>query len=246
MSQKTKIEWTESTWNPISGCTKISRGCDNCYAEKMAFRLQAMGTKGYENAFEVTLHPEALTKPLKLKKPQMIFVNSMSDIFHDKVPDEFIFEIFEIMNKAHWHTFQVLTKRPKRLEALNDKLKWADNIWMGVSIESNDYIKRADYLRGCDAKTKFLSIEPLIGSVDKLDYTGLDWVIVGGESGFGAREMKKEWVVDVQEKCTNLNIPFFFKQWGGVNKKAAGRQLDGKIYDELPKIHENNLFKNVS
>ncbi len=242
MSQKTKIEWTESTWNPISGCTKISRGCDNCYAERMAKRLQAMGTKGYENGFEVTLHPEALQKPLKLKKPQMIFVNSMSDIFHDKVPNDFIFAIFEVMNKAHWHTFQVLTKRPKRLESLNKKLKWADNIWMGVSIESNDYIKRADYLRECDAKIKFLSLEPLIDSVDKLDYSGLDWIICGGESGYGAREIKKEWVIDIQQKCERFDIPFFFKQWGGVNKKATGRKLDGKIYDELPKIQEHGLL----
>lgn len=242
MSQKTKIEWTESTWNPISGCTKISKGCDNCYAERMAKRLQAMGTRGYENGFEVTLHPEALQKPLKLKKSQMIFVNSMSDIFHDKVPDDFIFAIFEVMNKAHWHTFQVLTKRPKRLEALNKKLKWADNIWMGVSIESNDYIKRADYLRECDAKIKFLSLEPLIDSVDKLDYSGLDWIICGGESGYGAREIKKEWVIDIQQKCERFDIPFFFKQWGGVNKKATGRKLDGKIYDELPKIQEQSLL----
>jgi protein gp37 len=242
MSQKTKIEWTESTWNPISGCTKISRGCDNCYAERMAKRLQAMGTRGYENGFEVTLHPHALQKPLKMKKPQMIFVNSMSDIFHDKVPDEFIFEIFEVMNKAHWHTFQVLTKRPKRLEALNKKLKWTDNIWMGVSIESNEYIKRADYLRECDAKIKFLSLEPLIDSVDKLDYSGLDWIICGGESGYGAREIKKEWVIDIQQKCERFNIPFFFKQWGGVNKKATGRKLDGKIYDELPTPSKQTLL----
>jgi len=242
MSQKTKIEWTESTWNPISGCTKISRGCDNCYAERMAKRLQAMGTKGYENGFEVTLHSEALQKPLKLKKPQMIFVNSMSDIFHDKVPDDFIFAIFEVMNKAHWHTFQVLTKRPKRLEALNKKLKWTDNIWMGVSIESNEYIKRADYLRECDAKIKFLSLEPLIDSVDKLDYSGLDWIICGGESGYGAREIKKEWVIDIQQKCERFNIPFFFKQWGGVNKKATGRKLDGKIYDELPTPSKQTLL----
>lgn len=242
MSQKTKIEWTESTWNPISGCTKISKGCDNCYAERMAKRLQAMGTRGYENGFEVTLHPEAIGKPLRLKKTQMIFVNSMSDIFHDEVPDEFIFEIFEVMNKAHWHIFQILTKRPKRLEKLNDRLKWGDNIWMGVTIESNDYVNRADYLRKCDAKVKFISIEPLIGSVDKLDYSGLDWIIVGGESGFGARPMDKEWVVDVRDKCAKFNIPFFFKQWGGVNKKQAGRLLDGNIYDELPQIEENTLF----
>jgi protein gp37 len=166
----------------------------------------------------------------------------MSDIFHDKVPDEFIFEIFDVMNRAHWHTFQVLTKRPKRLEALSGKLNWTDNIWMGVSIESNDYIKRADSLRKCDAKTKFFSIEPLIDSIDKLDYTGIDWVIVGGESGFGARELKKEWVVDVQQKCERHDIPFFFKQWGGVNKKVNGRKLDGKIYDALPTGKSKNLF----
>lgn len=242
MSQKSKIEWTESTWNPISGCDKISKGCDNCYAERMAHRLQAMGTKGYENGFAVTLHPESLLKPLKLKKPQMIFVNSMSDIFHDKVPDEFIFEIFDVMNKASHHIFQVLTKRPKRLEKLNDKLKWSDNIWMGVTIEANEYIDRADYLRKCDAKVKFLSIEPLISSVDKLDYNGLDWIIVGGESGFGARPMQKEWVIDVRDKCAKFDIPFFFKQWGGVNKKLAGRKLDGKIYDELPPIEGKTLF----
>ena len=243
MSQKSKIEWTESTWNPISGCTKISRGCDNCYAEKMAFRLQAMGTKGYENGFEVTLHPESLEKPLKLKKPQMIFVNSMSDIFHDKVPDAFIFEIFKVMNKASWHTFQVLTKRPKRLEKLNYKVHWSDNIWMGVTVESNDYVQRVDVLRqNCSAKVKFLSVEPLIDSVDRIDYTGIDWVIVGGESGSGARIMKKEWVVDVQQKCEKKRIPFFFKQWGGVNKKANGRKLDGKVYDELPISNNQTLF----
>lgn len=234
MSQKTKIEWTESTWNPISGCTKISKGCDNCYAEKMAKRLQAMGTKGYENGFKVTLHPESLHKPLKLKKPQMIFVNSMSDIFHKEVPDEFIFQIFEIMKKAHWHTFQLLTKRADRLEKLNDKLDWAENIWMGVTIESNDYVNRANYLRECSAKTKFLSLEPLIDSVDMLDYDGIDWVIVGGESGSGARIIKQEWVQEVQQKCEVHNIPFFFKQWGGTNKKKSGNKINNKTYEAMP------------
>lgn len=242
MSQKSKIEWTESTWNPISGCTKISKGCENCYAERMAYRLQAMGTKGYENGFEVTLHPEALNKPLKLRKPQMIFVNSMSDIFHDSVPDEYILDIFSVMNKASWHTFQVLTKRPKRLELLNKKLEWTNNIWMGVTVESNEYVSRVDYLRQCDAKIKFLSIEPLIDSVDKLNYANIDWVIVGGESGYGARPIKEEWVLDVMHKCNKQNIPFFFKQWGGVNKKAAGRKLGGKIYDAMPINKEYNLF----
>jgi len=241
MSSKSKIEWTESTWNPVSGCTKISRGCDNCYAERMAMRLKAMGTRGYENGFDVTLHPHALEKPLKLKKPQVIFVNSMSDIFHEKIPDEFIYQIFDVMNKANWHTFQVLTKRPKRLAKMASKLNWTDNIWMGVTVEENEYVDRVDYLRDCPAKIKFLSLEPLIDSVDNLDYTNIDWVIVGGESGYGAREMKKEWVLEIKDRCKTENIDFFFKQWGGVNKKKAGRELDGKYYDEMPKIFNSKL-----
>jgi protein gp37 len=239
---KSKIEWTESTWNPVSGCNKVSRGCDNCYAERMAKRLQAMGTKGYENGFEVTLHPHILEKPLRMKKSQIIFVNSMSDIFHDKIPDEYIIKIFETMNKAYWHTFQVLTKRPKRLEKIANKLKWTSNIWMGVTVEGNEYIDRVDYLRNCPANIKFLSIEPLIDSVNKLDYTGIDWVIVGGESGYGARVLEKRWVTEVKNRCLELNIPFFFKQWGGVNKKKAGRLLDEKIYDDMPKIFSNVLI----
>jgi len=231
---KSKIEWTESTWNPVSGCNKVSRGCDNCYAERMAIRLQAMGTRGYENGFEVTLHPNVLEKPLKMKKPQVIFVNSMSDIFHDKIPDEYIIKIFEVMNKAYWHTFQVLTKRPKRLEKIAHKLNWTKNIWMGVTVEANEYVDRVNYLRNSPAYIKFLSIEPLIDSVDRLDYTGIDWVIVGGESGYGARVLKKEWVLEVRDRCLELDIPFFFKQWGGVNKKKAGRLLDNKIYDAMP------------
>ncbi len=239
---KSKIEWTESTWNPVSGCTKITRGCDNCYAERMAMRLKAMGTRGYENGFDVTLHPHALEKPLKMKKPQVIFVNSMSDIFHEKIPDEFIIQIFDVMNRAYWHTFQVLTKRPKRLAKMVDKLNWTDNIWMGVTVEANEYVDRVDYLRDCSAKIKFLSLEPLIDSVDKLDYAGIDWVIAGGESGYGARVMQKEWVLEIRDRCKNENIDFFFKQWGGVNKKKAGRLLDGKIYDDMPEIFSNVLI----
>ena len=239
---KSKIEWTESTWNPVSGCTKISRGCDNCYAERMAMRLKSMGTRGYENGFDVTLQPHALEKPLKMKKPQVIFVNSMSDIFHEKIPDEFIMQIFNVMNRAYWHTFQVLTKRPKRLAKMASKLNWTDNIWMGVTVEANEYVDRVDYLRDCPAKTKFLSLEPLIDSVDKLDYTGIDWVIAGGESGYGARVMQKEWALEIRDRCENENIDFFFKQWGGVNKKKAGRLLDGKIYDDMPEIFSNVLI----
>ena len=234
---RSKIEWTESTWNPVSGCNKVSRGCENCYAERMAKRLQAMGTRGYENGFEVTLHPHVLEKPLKMKKPQIIFVNSMSDIFHEKIPDDYIEKIFDVMNRAWWHTFQVLTKRPERLKSIAHKLEWSENIWMGATVEANEYVHRADYLRSCPAKVKFLSIEPLIDAVDKLDYTDIDWVIVGGESGPGARVMRKEWAVEVRDRCQLEEIDFFFKQWGGVNKKRAGRELDGEFYDEMPELY---------
>ena len=231
---KTKIEWTESSWNPITGCSKISDGCLNCYAEKMALRLKAMGTKGYENGFEVTLQYHQLQKPLKMKKSQMIFVNSMSDIFHENVPDEYILKIFDTMNKARWHTFQVLTKRPKRLEKLKDRINWTKNIWLGATIESNKYIDRVKYIKNTNAKIKFISFEPLIDSVKDIDLDGIDWAIVGGESGSGARIIKKEWIYEIKDKCQSLNIAFFFKQWGGVNKKKSGRLLDGKIYDEMP------------
>ncbi len=235
---KTKIEWTQSSWNPVTGCTKISDGCLHCYAEKMAKRLQAMGTKGYEKGFEVTLQYHQLQKPLKLKKPQMIFVNSMSDIFHSKIPDDYILKIFEVMNKAYWHTFQVLTKRPERLKRLKDKIKWSDNIWLGVTIESNKYVKRVNYIKETDAKIKFISFEPLIDSVGDIDLNGIDWTIVGGESGHGARVIKKEWIYEIKRKCESLNIPFFFKQWGGTNKKKNGRLLDGEIYDDMPYGYE--------
>ena len=231
---KTKIEWTESSWNPITGCSKISDGCLNCYAEKMALRLKAMGTKGYENGFEVTLQNHQLERPLKLKKPQMIFVNSMSDIFHEKVPQDYILKIFETMNKADWHIFQVLTKRPERLEELREKINWTKNIWLGTTIESNKYIDRVKFIKETQANIKFISFEPLIDSVKDIDIDGIDWVIVGGESGSGSRVIKKEWIYEIKEKCDKLNIPFFFKQWGGTNKKKSGRLLDGKIYDEMP------------
>jgi len=231
---KTKIEWTESSWNPVTGCDKVSDGCLNCYAEKMAFRLKAMGTKGYENGFKLTLQYHQLEKPLKLKKPQMIFVNSMSDIFHKDIPDDYIFKIFETMNKAYWHTFQVLTKRPERLELLKDKIKWTENIWMGTTIESNKYIDRIKYIKNTNAKIKFISFEPLLSSVKEVNLNGIDWVIVGGESGSGARIIKKEWVLEIKEMCEKLNIAFFFKQWGGTNKKKNGRLLDGRVYDEMP------------
>jgi len=229
-----KIEWTESTWNPVTGCSKISEGCANCYAERMAYRLKAMGQKNYSNGFEVTLHPNALSIPLKWKKPRMIFVNSMSDLFHTKVSISFIKKIFNIMSEAHWHQFQILTKRAERLVDLAPHLNWPQNVWMGVTIESPSYLCRLEYLRNVPASVRFLSMEPLLNAIPKFDLSGIDWVIVGGESGPGARPIRKEWVIDIHENCKKQKVPFFFKQWGGTNKKKAGRLLDGKIISEMP------------
>jgi len=234
MVSKSKIEWTESTWNPITGCTKISDGCKNCYAERMAYRLQAMGQPNYKNGFNVTLHPEVLPAPLGWKKSRMIFVNSMSDLFHKDVPDSFIFEIFEIMKKAYWHTFQVLTKRSERLLELNSKIKWPNNVWMGVTVESDKYLSRVDDLRKSGAIIKFLSLEPLLSPLLKLKLKGIDWVIVGGESGPYARPVEGWWVEAIRDICIASDVPFFFKQWGGFNKKKAGRKLKGKTWDEMP------------
>ncbi|MBY0540590.1 MAG: phage Gp37/Gp68 family protein [Campylobacterales bacterium] len=239
---KSKIEWTGSTWNPITGCTKYSDGCTNCYAEKMANRLKNMGLKKYENAFNLTLHYENIEDPLFMKKPQTIFVCSMSDIFHKDVPDEFILKLFEVMNKAHWHTFQVLTKRAERIKELNDSITWTKNIWLGTTVESQKVTHRIDYLRESGAYIKFLSIEPLLTPINNLNLKNIDWVIVGGESGAKARPMLKEWVVDIKNQCNTQEVPFFFKQWGGKNKKKAGRLLDNNTYDEMPKKITEGLF----
>ncbi|MDD5326278.1 MAG: phage Gp37/Gp68 family protein [Phycisphaerae bacterium] len=233
--KKSKIEWTESTWNPVTGCTKISTGCKNCYAERMAKRLQAMGQPNYRNGFKPTCHPHVLDLPLHWKKPQMIFVNSMSDLFHKQVPKDFVLKIFEIMNKAPQHTFQILTKRATSLEKLSSSLPWSENIWMGVTVENSDYKERIDCLRRTVAYVKFLSLEPLLDNVGVLNLEGIDWVIVGGESGPKARPIKASWVRDIQEQCKEQNVSFFFKQWGGINKKKTGRLLDGQTWDELPK-----------
>ena len=239
---KSKIEWTGSTWNPITGCTKYSDGCTNCYAEKMANRLKNMGLKKYENSFNLTLHYENIEDPLFMKKPQTIFVCSMSDIFHKDVPDEFILKLFEVMNKAHWHTFQVLTKRAERIKELNDSITWTKNIWLGTTVESEKVTHRIDYLRESGAYIKFLSIEPLLTPINDLKLKNIDWVIVGGESGAKARPMLKEWVVDIKNQCNTQYVPFFFKQWGGKNKKKAGRLLDNNTYDEMPKKIIENLL----
>jgi len=234
MAVNSHIEWTESTWNPVTGCTKISPGCKHCYAERMAKRLHAMGQPNYRNGFQVTLQEQALQIPLKWKRPQTIFVNSMSDLFHDHVPDDFILKVFEVMNRAHWHNYQVLTKRPERVQALNSKLPWRSNIWMGTSVERADYLWRIDHLRNTDARIKFLSLEPLLGPLADMKLAGIDWVIVGGESGPGARPMQEAWVRNIQMQCRKANVPFFFKQWGGVWKKKTGRILDGRTWDEMP------------
>lgn len=231
---QTNIEWTESTWNPVTGCNKISPGCKNCYAERMAKRLYAMGQKNYRNGFKLTLQPHMLELPLRWKKPQTIFVNSMSDLFHKEVPLEYIQSVFDVMKRAHWHRFQVLTKRADRLEEVSPYLEWAPNIWMGVSVESQKYVSRIDNLRNTGAKTKFLSLEPLLGPLKNLDLKDIDWAIVGGESGFGARPMLVNWVTRIREECIDANVAFFFKQWGGVQKKRTGRLLEGRTWDEMP------------
>ncbi len=231
---QSSIEWTEQTWNPVTGCTKISPGCKFCYAEKFAGRLQSMGADNYRNGFKLTLHPHMLEKPLGWKKPSVIFVNSMSDLFHKNVPEEFILAVFDTMNKANWHQFQILTKRPERVLAMNKKLKWTPNIWMGTSVENAKYMGRIDVLRETSAKIKFLSLEPLLGALPNMNLKNINWVIVGGESGFKARPMKLEWVLEIQEQCQEAGVAFFFKQWGGVNKKKAGRELNGRTWDEMP------------
>lgn len=237
------IEWTESTWNPVTGCTKISPGCKHCYAERMAHRLQAMGQSNYRNGFELTLQPQMLELPLRWRKPQRIFVNSMSDLFHDDVPVAYIQQVFDVMRRAHWHEFQVLTKRADRLSELDSELDWPPNVWMGVSVESKQYISRIDYLRNTHSFTKFLSLEPLLGPLHGLNLDGIHWVIVGGESGPGARPMLRDWIVDIRRQCRKARVSFFFKQWGGINKKKTGRELDGKIYDEMPRTPSKNLSR---
>ena len=231
-----KIEWTESTWNPITGCNKVSPGCKNCYAERMAKRLQAMGHANYVNGFELTLHEHMLERPLQWKKPQQIFVNSMSDLFHKNVPQEYIQRVFDVMRRASWHSFQILTKRSERLLELNDEIDWPANVWMGVSVETSTYTYRIDHLRSTEANIKFLSLEPLLGPLHNLDLSDIDWVIVGGESGPGARPIKEQWVIDIRDQCLAASVPFFFKQWGGVQKKKNGRLLQNRIWDQLPKM----------
>ncbi len=234
MAKNSKIEWTESTWNPVSGCTKVSMGCKNCYAERMALRLKAAGSPNYANGFDVTVHPHALKIPIRWKQPHTIFVNSMSDLFHRDIPVSFISEVFDIMCQASHHRFQALTKRSHRLLQLSTKLPWPQNVWMGVTVENADYTYRIDHLRQTGAVIKFISFEPLLGPIPNINLEGIDWVIVGGESGPKARRMQPEWAIDIRDQCRTAGVSFFFKQWGGVNKKKNGRTLEGRTWDQMP------------
>lgn len=232
----TTIEWTEATWNPVTGCSKISAGCQHCYAERMARRLKAMGQPKYRNGFEVTLHPDVLSQPFAWRKPMMVFVNSMGDLFHKDVPADFVVQAFEVMAEARNHTFQVLTKRDDRLVELDEKIAWPDNVWMGVTVERDDYRYRLHSLRTCGAAVKFVSFEPLLGPINEPDLSGVDWAIVGGESGPGARAMEKWWASDLRDACLQQGVAFFFKQWGGTRKKRTGRLLDGREWNQLPAL----------
>lgn len=231
---ETSIEWTDRVWNPVTGCTKVSPGCKHCYAERMAKRLEGMGQPNYRNGFRLTLQPQMLELPLRWREPRRIFVNSMSDLFHVDVPLEYIQRVFDVMRQASWHQYQVLTKRSERLRELSPFLKWPDQVWMGVSVESKKYAHRIDDLRQTKAAVKFLSLEPLLGPLPNLKLRGINWVIVGGESGPGARSMDPAWVKDLRDQCLKADVAFFFKQWGGVRKKLTGRTLEGRTYNEMP------------
>ena len=235
MSNHTGIEWTDATWNPVTGCTKISPGCRHCYAERLALRLKAMGNRRYRNGFAVTLQPDQLTLPLRWRQPRRIFVNSMSDLFHEALPEAYIQRVFEVMVQADWHVFQILTKRSERLARLAPHLPWPSNVWQGVSVESASYTWRIAHLRQVPAAVRFLSIEPLLGSIPNLPLEGVHWVIVGGESGGGRRQMAPEWVREIRDQCLAEEVPFFFKQWGGRTPKSRGRVLDGRTWDQIPR-----------
>lgn len=236
MSEKSAIEWTDATWNPVTGCTKVSPGCKHCYAERLALRLRSMGSLRYSRGFAVTLHPDLLTLPLKWRRPRMVFVNSMSDLFHEAVPYEFIRSIFDVMSQAATHTFQILTKRSPRLAAIATDLPWPSNVWQGVSIESPDYLWRLADLLKVPAAVRFISAEPLLGALDRLPLEGINWVIAGGESGAHHRPVDPLWIRSIRDQCLAADVPFFFKQWGGTTPKSGGRILDGREWDQLPRV----------
>lgn len=241
MAIDSHIEWTQATWNPVTGCTKISAGCAHCYAERMARRLQAMGNPRYQDGFNLTLHPDLIDLPRSWKNPRLIFVNSMSDLFHEQVPVSFIQRVVETIEATPWHTYQVLTKRAERLAEVSRNITWPGNAWVGVTVERQDYIYRIDLLKTVSAAVRFVSLEPLIGPLLTLPLDGIDWVIVGGESGPGARPLSPDWVRDIRDQCQATSVPFFFKQWGGVNKKRAGRLLDGLVWGEMPKLRNTEV-----
>lgn len=236
MAQSTSIEWTDVTWNPVTGCTKISPGCKHCYAERMALRLQAMNQRRYREGFRLSLQPDLIDEPLRWRQPRTVFVNSMSDLFHDDVPLEYLHLVFKVMKKASWHVFQILTKRAERLEKTASELHWPSNVWIGVSVESEDYLFRIKHLRKVPAAVRFLSVEPLLSRIRRLPLRGIDWVIVGGESGPGARPIQPDWVRTIRDRCLSEDVPFFFKQWGGVHKSRHGRVLDGKTWNQMPSL----------
>jgi len=244
MAQDSAIEWTEATWNPVTGCTKISPGCKFCYAERMAKRLRAMGQERYRNGFKLTLQPDALDAPLHWKRPRVIFVNSMSDLFHKDVPLDYIQRCFAVMQQASQHTFQILTKRPERVAELAAKLPWPSNVWMGTSVENADYTWRIHELVKVPAHIRFLSVEPLLGPIPELPLDDIHWVIVGGVSGPGARPMQEDWVVQIRDRSLDHGVPFFFKQWGGVNKKRYGRELEGRVWNDMPTVTGARLGTN--
>lgn len=235
MADRSAIEWTEATWNPITGCDKVSPGCAHCYAERFAERWRGIKGHPYEQGFDLRLWPERLSIPIRWRRPRLIFVNSMSDLFHESVPLDFVTMVFDVMATAHWHTFQVLTKRHERLAELAPGLDWPPNVWIGVSIENKRWVRRADYLRKVEqAAVRFISAEPLLGPLVGLDLTGIDWLIAGGESGPGHRPVNERWVVDLRDLCEESNVPFFFKQWGGRTSKSGGRDLAGTTWSEMP------------
>jgi protein gp37 len=245
MATASNIEWTEVTWNPVTGCDRVAAGCDNCYALALAKRLKAMGAEKYQNdgnpvtsgpGFDVTIHPKSLAEPYRWSGSRIVFVNSMSDLFHARVPLDFIRDLFDVIRETPQHTYQVLTKRAHRLERIAGKLDWPDNLWMGVSVESADVVDRIDHLRRTPASTRFLSCEPLLTALPSLNLEGINWVIVGGESGPGARPIEPWWVEEIRDQCAGADVAFFFKQWGGRTPKANGRELDGRTYDEMPQL----------
>ncbi len=238
MANTSHIEWTDATWNPVTGCSKISPGCKFCYAERLARRLQAMGQGNYRDGFRLTLQPHMLEHPLHWRKPRRVFVNSMSDLFHESIPVEYIHRVFDIMRRASWHQYQILTKRSERLLLVDPTVTWQPQMWMGVSIENENYLYRVDHLRRTKARVKFLSIEPLLGPLCRLSLRGIDWVIVGGESGPGARKIDPEWVREIRDRCLRAHVSFFFKQWGGVFKSRTGRVLDGQTWSQMPHAAE--------